>query len=41
MQFSMGPLHRDRKADRHSQRNGASGGSRMVDLIIRARNEFP
>jgi hypothetical protein len=21
--------------------NGASGGSRMVDLIIRARNEWP
>lgn len=25
----------------NSQRNGASGGSRLVDLIIRARNEFP
>ncbi len=25
----------------NNQRNGASGGSRLVDLIIRARNEFP
>ena len=25
----------------NSQRNGASGGSRLVDLIVRARNEFP
>ena len=25
----------------NAQRNGASGGSRLVDLIIRARNEFP
>lgn len=25
----------------NSQRNGASGGSRLVDLIIRARNDFP
>jgi hypothetical protein len=25
----------------NSSTNGASGGSNMIDLIIRARNEFP